>query len=318
MASPLTFTGVDPNSQRTGLQARQDLEKTLGAPLTDAQLEQAYGVVGPMGYTDRSGGAMMSGAQYNALLKEAAKQTGGTFADWSQPGAQAPAAPPALTFQNPAAPEYQAPELQQPDPYQAPDPFQYDAWRGTTADDLTVDPGYQFRLEEGRKALEASAAARGLLRTGGTMKDLLNYGQEAASQEFSNVDARRRADYQTGYTTASDIYDRNANTGRYGYEQSVDAAQRQYDAATLNAQSEYAPRLASWQAARDDANRAAELNFDRDYQKDLYAKDDAFRRERATVDDRYRDRTYDTDDAYRRWLAELQNRQFLAELGTRQ
>lgn len=46
------------------------------------------------------------------------------------------------------------------------------------------DPSYQFRLGEGQKVLERSAAARGTLLGGGTLKALTNYGQQAASQEY--------------------------------------------------------------------------------------------------------------------------------------
>jgi len=52
---------------------------------------------------------------------------------------------------------------------------------------LTMDPGYAFRLGEGTKALERSAAARGGLLSGGTGKALTRYGQEFGSQEFTNA-----------------------------------------------------------------------------------------------------------------------------------
>lgn len=58
-------------------------------------------------------------------------------------------------------------------------------------DVLNQDPGYQFRLGQGEQALQQSAAAKGLLNTGGTLKDILNYGQSAASQEYQ--DAANRA-----------------------------------------------------------------------------------------------------------------------------
>ena len=56
-----------------------------------------------------------------------------------------------------------------------------------------ADPGYAFRLSEGQKALERSAAARGGLLSGGTGKALTRYGQEMGSQEFQNAFNR----YQT-------------------------------------------------------------------------------------------------------------------------
>lgn len=49
---------------------------------------------------------------------------------------------------------------------------------------LQMDPGYGFRLSEGMKALERSAAARGGLVSGATMKGLQRYGQDLASQEY--------------------------------------------------------------------------------------------------------------------------------------
>lgn len=57
------------------------------------------------------------------------------------------------------------------------------------------DPGYHFRLDEGLKALENSAAARGGLLSGNTGKALVNYGQQAGSQEYGAAFNR----YQTEY-----------------------------------------------------------------------------------------------------------------------
>jgi len=49
---------------------------------------------------------------------------------------------------------------------------------------LEQSPGFQFRLGEGLKALEKSAAARGTLLTGGTLKGLQRYAQDFASNEY--------------------------------------------------------------------------------------------------------------------------------------
>src|SRR4030095_4612225 len=64
--------------------------------------------------------------------------------------------------------------------------------------DFTGSPGYQFRLGEGLKALERSAAARGTLLTGGTLKGLERYGQGFASNEFANEYARRLGESKLG------------------------------------------------------------------------------------------------------------------------
>jgi hypothetical protein len=53
-----------------------------------------------------------------------------------------------------------------------------------------ADPGYNFRMAEGMKALERSAAARGLLQSGGTLKGIQQYGQNLASSEYENAFSR--------------------------------------------------------------------------------------------------------------------------------
>lgn len=95
------------------------------------------------------------------------------------------------------APGFVAPEFQAP------------TWQS-----LQEDPGYQFRLNAGQGALERSAAARGVLRTGGTLKDILEYGQNFAGQEYENA-----------YNRALGAYDRKFQA----------------------AQAAYAPRFAQWQ-----------------------------------------------------------------------
>lgn len=59
--------------------------------------------------------------------------------------------------------------------------------------DFQADPGYAFRLSEGQKALDRQAAARGGLISGAALKAAQRYGQDAASQEFTNAFNR----YQT-------------------------------------------------------------------------------------------------------------------------
>jgi len=50
--------------------------------------------------------------------------------------------------------------------------------------DFEADPGYKFRLSEGSKQVEASAAARGGLFSGKTGTDLQGFAQGLASQEY--------------------------------------------------------------------------------------------------------------------------------------
>jgi len=53
--------------------------------------------------------------------------------------------------------------------------------------DFEADPGYAFRQSEGMKALERSAAARGGLLSGGTLKGIQRFGQDLASTEYTNA-----------------------------------------------------------------------------------------------------------------------------------
>ena len=53
--------------------------------------------------------------------------------------------------------------------------------------DFQKDPGYQFRMDQGSNALQSSAAARGGLMNGGTLKALDRYGQDYASGEYGNA-----------------------------------------------------------------------------------------------------------------------------------
>jgi len=54
-------------------------------------------------------------------------------------------------------------------------------------EDFQQDPGYTFRQSEAMKALERSAAARGGLMSGATMKGIQRFGQDLASQEYQNA-----------------------------------------------------------------------------------------------------------------------------------
>ena len=56
------------------------------------------------------------------------------------------------------------------------------------------DPGYAFRMQEGMKALERSAAARGGLLSGGMLRGAQQYGQGLASQEYMNAFNRYQAE----------------------------------------------------------------------------------------------------------------------------
>lgn len=74
------------------------------------------------------------------------------------------------------------------------------AWsKGFTAQDFQQDPGYQFRLQEGQKALDRMQSARGNYLSGAAIKQGLNYNSGMASQEYANAYGRFMNDRQMRY-----------------------------------------------------------------------------------------------------------------------
>ena len=105
--------------------------------------------------------------------------------------------------------------------------------RDFTLADFQKDPGYQFRMDEGQRGLEAGAAARGGLLNGGTLKALSRYGQDFASGEYSNAYNRFNNDRTqrfnrlsslagTGQTAATNVGNMGTQTA-YGIGQTQQA-----------------------------------------------------------------------------------------------
>lgn len=74
-----------------------------------------------------------------------------------------------------------------------------------TGQDIYDDPSYQFRLQQGQDSIQSGAAAQGGLLSGATQKALLNYGQDAASQEYGNAYNRFNADQTNQYNRLSNL-----------------------------------------------------------------------------------------------------------------
>lgn len=73
--------------------------------------------------------------------------------------------------------------------------------------DHTTSPGYQFRLGEGLRGVENSAAARGLLQSGGTLKGIDRFSQDYAASDygdqFNRLASIAAGGQQTGSTLGS-------------------------------------------------------------------------------------------------------------------
>lgn len=84
--------------------------------------------------------------------------------------------------------------------------------------DLANDPGYQARMKMGADAIQNSAAAKGKLLTGGTLKDLTQYGQDFGSNEYSNVFNRALSAYGANLTGQNQGFNQAYNTFGANYD----------------------------------------------------------------------------------------------------
>ncbi len=139
--------------------------------------------------------------------------------------------------------------------FEAPAHFEYPDFVAPTGEAVFNDPGYAFRRREGERALENRASALGALRTGGTIKDFLNYNQAFASNEYGNVYDRQVRDWTTGYTTKADTYDRN-------YRNVLDDYLLGYNRALGESDRSFNQALQSWQT--NFGNAATSRGFDLD------------------------------------------------------
>lgn len=74
-------------------------------------------------------------------------------------------------------------------------------FRAPTLQEVQQTPGYEFTLQQGEQAINNSAAAKGGLLSGATLKDLLSYGQGLASTT-----------YQQNFNNDLTAFNTNANT----------------------------------------------------------------------------------------------------------
>jgi hypothetical protein len=101
--------------------------------------------------------------------------------------------------------------------------------RSFTASDFVKDPGYDFRMQEGAKALERSAAARGGLMGGAAGKAMARYGQDYASNEYQNVYNRFNQDRDQRFNKLSSLINVGQNsatqTGNFAQNYANNAGQ---------------------------------------------------------------------------------------------
>jgi len=118
-----------------------------------------------------------------------------------------PGAPGTTQGPSPDLPGYTAPAAFKPPPA-----FSFPDFQAPGTDEVLNDPGYQFTLQQGVDALSRTRAAMGTLNTGGTLKDIVDYGQNLASTRYNDVYQRDFNTYQSNRQNAISAYDTNYNT----------------------------------------------------------------------------------------------------------
>jgi hypothetical protein len=106
-------------------------------------------------------------------------------------------------------------------------PFSYGRFELPSLNE-TTDPGYGARLQTGVDAIQRSAAAKGTLLTGGTLKGLNRFAQDYASNEYGNVYNRALQGYNTNYNTAYQPWQSNFNNAYQSWQGNLGAQQQGY------------------------------------------------------------------------------------------
>ena len=100
------------------------------------------------------------------------------------------------------------------------------------------DPAFQFRMQQGNEAIQNSAASRGLLSSGNTLKDLTSFGSGTAAQ-FENQDFNQAlSQFNTNFQTAQNSYLPLAQMGQTAVgqnDQAIQNAGTQIAGNTINA-----------------------------------------------------------------------------------
>ncbi len=121
-----------------------------------------------------------------------------------------------------------------------------------TLDEAQNQPGYQFGLQQGLGAYQNSAAARGTLRGGGTLKGLFDYANAAAEQNYSNVYSQNANTYNTNLAAKLGTYTTNWGVTKDVNSLGNAAIQQNYQDAFQNAGAEFNPKFQAAQLSFQD------------------------------------------------------------------
>lgn len=218
----------------------------LGRPATAAEVQailSQYGTSDWGAITGAIDGMPRGGAPIDTNVDSTGRDTGGPTSGTGTPSPGVGLGPAGSllqpfggTFTNPTpqplpgVPQFNAPG------YTPPPAFSFPSFQAPSYADAANDPGYQFSLGQGEQALQQSAAARGVINGGGTLKDVLNYGQAAGAQQYGNVFNRALTGWKENLGNAFQTYQTNYQT------QNADP----YTHAFAAAQAQFAPQITGY------------------------------------------------------------------------
>lgn len=188
---------------------------------------------------------------------------------------------------------YTPPTPYVPGTYEAPTYTPAQPFVPPTAAQAAAEPGYQFALQQGQQALERSGAARGVTNTGGTLKNILDYGQQAATQQYGNVYNRMAGTYGMNEAARQAAFGLNAPAQFQGWAAT--------EAGRLGAyQMTEADRAGAY--AQNEANRRAAAQFN------VAGGQQAWQGEAGRQQQDYANRYRQWTDQYNQWRQQGQDR----------
>lgn len=169
-------------------------------------------------------------------------------------------------------PAFNAPRFEAPAPFSF-DPFSFESFTAPTLQEAQNEPGFDYALQQGLKAMENSKAYLGTYRTGGTIKGLNDYARNMANQNYNEVFRRKGETYDRNRGNAFGNWSANRENAADAYATNYGISRDVFDRNYTAAKDEYQPRA-----------REAELNFARDWDMFTYEGDDDYRRWKAMID----------------------------------
>lgn len=115
-------------------------------------------------------------------------------------------------------------------------------------DQFRADPGYQYAVDQGTQQVQGSAAARGMLQSGGTLKAIQSRAMNLADQGYNTYLGRLQGLAAGGQNAA-------VQTGQFGQNYANQGGQYYTDRGNANANSIMAPAL-GWRQFTQDVAKA--------------------------------------------------------------